>query len=351
MTNPINKKYEKLHFNEQDRVVNYINKQYDSIIAQITPLIESGAARSLVQRKLNILLKQFRANVTLKIESGVKYSWNLSNQKNIAYLEQRLAGFNIPDRIKKALFSPNHNRLEAFIQRKEGGLNLSDRVWKTAEQFKNNVDLNLDIGIAEGKAAKQIGRELRQNLNEPERLFRRVRDLKGNLRLSKPAKAYNPGQGVYRSAARNTERLGRTEINMGYRAADDAAWENNPLVLGYEIRLSATAKPKTRCELCRTLEGKYPSWFKFRGWHPNCLCFKIPILMADEMMAKYQKLVAKGEDTDDAIFELQKGTRIAFPPEAFNLWVNNNRDRVMEWKDKPYWWKDNSHFISNMLLI
>jgi hypothetical protein len=351
MSNPINKKYEKLHFNEQDRVVSYINKQYNSIINQITPLVESGASRLIVQRKLNQLLKQFRTNVTAKIENGVKYSWDISNQRNLAYFQQRLSGYTIPDKVKQALFNPNTNRLEAFIQRKEGGLELSDRVWKSAQQFRSNVDMSLDVGIAEGKSAKQIGRELRQNLNEPDKLFRRVRDSRGKLQLSKPAKAYNPGQGVYRSATRNSERLARTETNMGYRAADDAAWQNNPLVLGYEIRLSATAKPKTRCELCRTLEGKYPVWFNFRGWHPNCLCFKIPILMNDEMMAAYQKLVVKGIDTEKAIADLQNGARIESPPDDFSIWVTENSSRVDGWKQKPYWWKDNSVHISTILKV
>src|SRR5690606_3729788 len=100
--------------------------------------------------------------------------------------------------------------------------------------------------------------EIRQDLREPDRLFRRVRDARGRLKLSKPAKAYNPGQGVYRSAAKNSERLARTGINAAYRSADIAAYEANPLVLGYEVSLSATAKPKARCELCRTLSGVYP---------------------------------------------------------------------------------------------
>jgi len=349
MADPINNKYEKLHFNEQDHVVNYINKQYNSIIAQISPLVESGAARSIVQRKLNLLLKQFRTNVTAKIESGIKYSWDISNKKNLAYMEKRLAGFDIPDKIKKILSNPNTNRLEAFIARKDGGLDLSGRVWKSAQQFTSNVEMSLDIGVAEGKGAKAIGRELRQNLQEPDQLFRRVRNSSSKLKLSKPAEAYNPGQGVYRSAAKNTERLARTEINRGYRAADGAAWQNNPLVLGYEIRLSATAKPKTRCELCRSLEGKYPVWFVWNGWHPNCLCFKIPILMDDKLMAKYQKLVAQGLDTEDAIKDLQKAARISDPPEAFNAWVSSNVERVEGWKDRPYWWKDNVKLIENIL--
>src|SRR5690606_32941448 len=69
---------------------------------------------------------------------------------------------------------------------------------------------------------------------------------------------------------KNSERLTRTEINRAYRTADQVAWENNPMILGYEIRLSASNKAHIRCELCRTLAGKYPASFQWAGWHPNC---------------------------------------------------------------------------------
>lgn len=340
----INKEHERQHFKNQDKVVAAIERQYNAIMSQIIPLIEAGAVSAVIQRTLNKALKKFVENTTGIIESGIKYSWDVSSQKNLTYFEKRLEGYEIPPKIKEALLKPN-NRVEAFIKRKQNGLTLSDRVWKSAEQFKSNVDMALDVGIAEGKSAKQISREIRQDLREPDRLFRRVRDARGRLKLSKPAKAYNPGQGVYRSAAKNSERLARTEINMAYRAADGAAYQDNPLVLGYEIKLSATAKPKTRCELCRTMEGSYPIWFDWKGWHPNCLCFKIPVLMSDEMMARYQKLVARGEDTAEAIKELQKSVRIEDIPDSAKKWLNDNNERMMGWKQPPFWYQDNKDFI------
>lgn len=347
----INREHERQHFKNQDKVVAAIEKEYNRIMAQIIPLIEAGAVSAVIQRTLNKALKKFVKNTTGIIESGIKYSWDVSTQKNMTYFEKRLEGYEMPTKVREALLKPN-NRVEAFIKRKQNGLTLSDRVWKSAEQFKSNVDMALDIGIAEGKSAKQISREIRQDLREPDRLFRRVRDARGRLKLSKPAKAYNPGQGVYRSAAKNSERLARTEINMAYRAADGAAYQDNPLVLGYEIRLSATAKPKARCELCRIMEGSYPVWFDWKGWHPNCLCFKIPILMSDEMMAKYQKLVARGEDTAEAVQLLQKGVRVTELPAAFGKWVSENHQRMLTWKQMPFWYKDNKGFIeANVIKI
>ena len=60
----------------------------------------------------------------------------------------------------------------------------------------------------------RLSRDVRRYLRNPDKLFRRVRDKHGNLRLSKAAKAYHPGRGVYRSSYRNALRLTATENNM-----------------------------------------------------------------------------------------------------------------------------------------
>ena len=66
----------------------------------------------------------------------------------------------------------------------------------------------------------RMSRDVCGYLRNPDKLFRRVRDKHGNLRLSKAAKAYHPGRGVYRSSYRNALRLTATENNMAYRTAD-----------------------------------------------------------------------------------------------------------------------------------
>src|SRR3712207_8300978 len=65
----------------------------------------------------------------------------------------------------------------------------------------------LDVGLGEGRDAQQLARDVKQNLKDPNRLFRRVRDKRGNLVLSKAAKAFHPGRGVYRSSVKNAQRL------------------------------------------------------------------------------------------------------------------------------------------------
>jgi len=73
--------------------------------------------------------------------------------------------------------------LKAFLARKTQGLGLSDRVWRYTEAFKNEIELGLDLGIRSGKSAAAMTRDLRQYLQHPDKLFRRVRDEHGLLKL------------------------------------------------------------------------------------------------------------------------------------------------------------------------
>ena len=143
------------------------------------------------------------------------------------------------------------------------------------------MELALDIGIGEGRSAAELSRDVRRYLNHPERLFRRVRDKHGNLVLSQAAKAFNPGQGVYRSSFKNARRLTATETNMAYRKADNERWQQLFFVVGFEVKLSnnhsINGVPFT--DICDELAGKYPKTFVFTGWHPLCRCYTVPILI------------------------------------------------------------------------
>ena len=83
--------------------------------------------------------------------------------------------------------TPNESAREAFLKRKTGGLNLSDRVWRYSQEFKTEIEMGIDLGIRDGKSAQQMARDLKQYLQHPDKLFRRVRDEHGMLHLMKRA--------------------------------------------------------------------------------------------------------------------------------------------------------------------
>ena len=104
--------------------------------------------------------------------------------------------------------------------------------------FRNDIEMGLDVGLRNGLSADEMSRDLRQYLQHPDMLFRRVRDEHGNLVLSQRAKAYHSGQGVYRSSYMNARRLAVTETNIAYRTSDYERMQQLDFVVGVEIRLS-----------------------------------------------------------------------------------------------------------------
>ena len=241
------------------------------------------------------------------------------------------------------MFARNQETMDSFFSRKDahGGLNLSQKVWKYTGQLKEEMELALSASLGQGDSAATVSRHVRQYLREPDRLFRRVRDAQGNLKLSKRAAAYHPGRGEYRSSYKNAMRLTRTETNMAYRAADCDRWSRIPFVVGMEVKRS---NHPFGCEVCEALKGKYPKDFVFTGWHPQCRCYIVPVLASEEERMAYHRAVLNGEDVSDFHF---KG-EITEPHEDFKKWVSENQERIGKAAEKgtlPYWMKDNPQYV------
>ena len=190
-----------------------------------------------------------------------------------------------------------------------------------------------------------MSRDVRRYLRNPDKLFRRVRDKHGNLRLSKAAKAYHPGRGVYRSSYRNALRLTATENNMAYRTADHLRWQQQPFVVGIEIKLSNNHTCKgvigRFVDICDDLAGIYPKDFKFVGWHPHCRCYCVPKQASKEEFMEYQQRLLNGEDVSNYHF---KG-EVKDLPRNFKDWYTDNTDRIARAKSQPYFLRDNAKLI------
>jgi len=156
-----------------------------------------------VQERINDLMRSVGRGLQGVIETGDREEWLLSCEKNDAMVDAITSSTGLPKDVISQWKQPNLEALSSFQHRKEAGMMLSDRVWNITEQFKQELELALDLGLGEGKSAAALSRDVRKYLNEPNKLFRRVRDKHGVLRLSKAARAYHPGRGVYRSSYKN----------------------------------------------------------------------------------------------------------------------------------------------------
>lgn len=301
------------------------------------------------KKQIERLLTALQQSMETTIVNGVRSAWTLSNNKNNA-LVSRIFGDRVGDLSKeqyRRYFSTNGDALDAFMQRKEQGLNLSDRVWRYTTEFKREIELGLDLGIRTGESAAEMTRSLRQYLQHPDKLFRRVRDKHGNLKLSKAAKAFHPGRGVYRSSYKNARRLAATETNIAYRTSDHLRWQQMEFVVGIEIKLSNnhTLNGVPLTDICDTLKGKYPKDFKFTGWHPHCRCHAVSILKTQEEIAEDTRRILNGEGTtNDSVNSVRE------LPKSFTDWAERNEERAKEGRSLPYFIQDNKGMLNGFYL-
>lgn len=282
------------HYQKTEAYVAVIDKLYNEAIAEFARLAMrtnidpdkpfSFADYPSTSATAQNIINGLASNMQAVIEKGSRNEWLYACKKNDEFLQSIMNTSKVGKRMLSKMQDRNLDALDAFQKRKVNGLDLSKRVWKYAGQFKKTMEFGIDVGIGEGRSAQQLSKDLRGSLIDPDRLFRRVRDKRGQLHLSKAAAAFHPGQGVYRSSYKNAMRLTRSEINMAYRESERLRWANLDFVVGFEIRLSnnhTTTDPKTGkkvpfVDICDTLAGRYPKSFVFKGWHPAMPLFNDP---------------------------------------------------------------------------
>ncbi len=331
-------KYDKLH----DKELAALLRELDAIYADLANEIGSiGATYAssvdktipfvlskypLIQKRVDAVLKKLAKRVKSSVVNGVKSVWTLANQKNNELCRLVFGAMlgQLTKEQERKYYTSNDAALQAFLQRKVKGMNLSDRVWNYSEMCRTQIEATLELGIKTGESAAEMATDLKTYLKYPDKLFRRVRGADGNLHLSKAAAQFHPGQGVYRSSYQNAYRLARTETNMAYRSADYLRRTQLDFVVGIEIHLSNNhtclgrdGKPHPFHDICDELQGKYPKWFDFKGWHPACRCFTTSILKTDEEIERDMDGIDRGSVNE-----------VKDMPPQWDKWLEKNRERV-----------------------
>jgi hypothetical protein len=323
----IESKNDGFFFSRNDTANRAANKQLHNMAKQMDYLLLSGVERSWKQGEENFWDK-------------LKLTFSKTAREQKAF-----------DQIREtATQSARDKTAQSFYHEKRGnGLNISNRVWNLAGNAKKEIEIILQNGIKEGKGADAITKSLKGYLNEPDKLFRRVRNGQtGELELSKAAQKYKPGRGVYRSAYKNIMRLARTEMKAANCEAVWASAQNNPLVTGWNIVLSnnhttlidGISVPFK--DICDKLQGTYPKSFKFKGWHPQCRCEMLPVTITqDERKDLYKSIFDNKRD------EWKPESGVKQPPEAFTEWINENRERAKGWSSMPQFVHENAKFVKD----
>lgn len=326
--------------------------------------------------KANKVLRGLYSSVYNEIKGDVSAEWEYANLSCDELIESIFGKGLDEDNHFARWFTRSKEAVDAFFKRKSayGGLNLSQRVWQYVGELKTEIEVALSVSLGQGDSASTVGRKVRKYLNNPDDMFRRFRVKVGEDEDGNPVygrkwkrkyidpqtgkvtwkdfdpKDYHTGRGVYRSAYKNAMRLTRTETNMAYRSSEQDRWQRMDFVLGFRVKRSRN-HPDT--DICDDLSaanddnesdrGVYPKTFVFKGWHPQCRCFVVPILASRADFIKMQKALLNGEEPP------QPSGKIEEPNEYFNEWVSKNRDRIEKAKTLPYWVEDNMKAVEKAM--
>lgn len=372
-----NKKLRDQLIRRTNRYASGVDKLYDQALADIARLFAlvdydptapfSFAAYGKMQG-VDEIMQRLESQVQSVVDMGVR------NEYATAYGEceeliRQVVRENVQGQMMQA-FAPktaSGTAAQRFLLANQAGdITASQRVWNGA--VLGQMETAVQEGLMEGMPAKRMATQLKRYLVEPDNYFRRfriktgeseagesiygrkwkkrIRTEDGSFRwIDADPDDYPSGQGIYHSSYKNALRYTRTTTNIAYRTADYDRYQELPFVIGIEIRLSNN--PKHVPDVCDDLAGQYPKDFKWTGWHPNCMCYQIPLLAKKDEVDQMVDAVLDGRDPEDV--ECRK--EVTEMPENFKNWLLGNEQRYIEAKQKgtlPYFVRDNAKYVGHI---
>ena len=233
---------------------------------------------------------------------------------------------------KGRYYQVNNDALQAFQRRRDSGMNLSQKLWNQAEDYKRGLEHTLSVAIEKGMSAVTLSKRVSKYLEDFPSMKKDYGERFG--------RATDIHDCEYRSI-----RLARSEINMAYRSAEQMRWEQMDFIIGYEVKLSGNHNCKgvpqgAFYDICDDLKGRYPKDFKWLGWHPNCRCYVVPIIKSEERF--WEDEDKRGDDNEE-ITEL---------PDNFKQWAVQNKDRIDKAESRgtqPYFVRDNRERVKQAI--
>ena len=287
------------------------------------------------QKRISVIQRRFVNDIGAVIYHGTSEEWKNSNEVQNLFANAVLKTYNATvDKGKyKVLYQTNSDALKAFQNRKDKGFNVSDKLWNQSMIYRKELEDAISCAIEKGYSAVTLSKRISKYLLDFPSLQKDYKEKFGTA--SKAADC------EYRSL-----RLAASEINMAYRTAENKRWGQMDFVVGYEIKLSGNHNckgvPKGRYyDICDQLAGKYPKDFEWKGWHPVCRCYKIPILKTEEEFWAWDGRSVASSDSVNRVKDV---------PDNFKKWVISNQQRIDDSKKRgtlPYFLKDNPSYLKD----
>lgn len=326
------KKYQALN-NRLNRYVALVEQIYDSLNLEAAKIVETTGYSTdttepfkfsdypQTKKRIDNLQAEFVNDIHAVIYRGTSDEWKNSNEVQDLMADKVLKAYTAKiDKGKyKVLYQTNSDALKAFQSRKDKGFNVSAKLWQQSSIYKEELEAAISCAIQKGTSAITLSKQISKYLLDFPSLQKDYKEKYGSAEHLKDCE--------YRSI-----RLARSEINMAYRTAENERWRQMDFVVGYEIKLSGKHPAH---DICDMLAGKYPKGFVWTGWHPNDLCYKIPILKTEEEFWAWD---GRSKASTESVNEVKD------VPDSFKQWVFDNQQRIDIAKKRgtlPYFLKNN----------
>jgi len=170
----------------------------------------------------------------------------------------------------------NTDAMDALMRTQYGQITLSQRVWDISWDAEKRIRNRVNTAVLLGESPNKLASDTKLFLRNPYARFHRVRK-DGRLVLSKPARAYHPGRGVYRSAYQNARRVARTEMARAYNEGTVRYVKRKKWLKGFISHVGSD----NPAEYDASVDGKFfpkdsPPMIPY---HPNCMCYATPVFV------------------------------------------------------------------------
>lgn len=310
--------------------------------------------------KIDAIMRRLEDQIQQVVEKGIVAEFGVA-YNGCNELIKQVIGDRLMDNVEKA-FSPrvgSGNAAKAFIRANmAGSITASQRVWNGA--VLGQMETAVQEALMEGMPAKRMAALLEDYLVNPDDCFRRFRIKTGENANGKTMygrqwkkrvihkdgsttwknadpRNYPTGQGVYHSSYKNALRYARTTTNIAYRSAENERYQELPFVIAIDIHISNN--PGHVRDICDDLRGRYPKDFPWTGWHPNCMCYKVPVLATKSEIDDMVDTILDGGDPND----VEVDGIVKELPDNFVRWAKTNKERIKEADERgtlPYFIRD-----------
>lgn len=144
----------------------YVTRIYDSYVEEFARLVERGSYDPEktfsfddypgAKEKVGRLMTKISGEIVAYIDRGTRQEWEESQKKNDSLVNRILSRSKLSREQVERFYNHNLASLDQFQKRKVKGMDFSRRVWKYTEQFKEEIELGIDVALGEGRSAARL---------------------------------------------------------------------------------------------------------------------------------------------------------------------------------------------------